>query len=258
MKKRSLEILAIILSIALIINIMLIIWFEVSSLTEEKEELAKAKETLYPIYIGNVTNYPIVEIYAPAVDNNGNGVITKFRVQAIPGTGRVLVNINNLVYWVDTQSSIQTARKVAEKFTKINLSNIDVIYDIDASNTSIVGGPSGGAALTLATIAAIKNVSLRKDITITGTINEDGIIGQVGGIKEKTEAAKKFGLKAILVPFGESESVNYIPVKKCEEIGFVKFCIIEYKAERQKIKEKDIDVIEVSNIEEAWKYFSTY
>ncbi|MCS7123435.1 MAG: S16 family serine protease [Candidatus Aenigmarchaeota archaeon] len=251
-----LEIIVLILSILVLINGLVIIFFELNIFKTIKRT-SEGNITLHLVYIGNTTNYPIVEIYVPAVNRMGEGVITKVRVQAIPGTGRVLVNIHNLLYWTDTQNSIQIARKVAEKFTGINVSNIDLIYEIETENITIVGGPSGGAALTIATIAALKNVTLRKDLTITGTIEEDGSIGRVGGIKEKSEAAKKFGLKAILVPIGESEITHYVPVRRCEKIGFVEFCIIEYKAEKQKIEEKDFEVIEVSNIEEAWKYFST-
>lgn len=243
------------------INIFILLNYDVwlKDFFQKKPKEIKEEMPIYEkVFIGNTSEYPIVEIYAPAVDNNGKGVLTKFRVQALPGSGRILVNINNLVYWTDTQNSIKIAKKVAEKFLKVNLSNIDLIYEIDA-NTTVVGGPSGGAALTLATIAAIKNITLRKDITITGTIEEDGSIGPVGGIEEKMEAAKEGGLKYFLVPIGEGKKVNYIPIKTCEKFEFIEFCRIEYKKEVEKIdKEFGINVIEVGNIEEAWKYFTNY
>jgi len=250
---KKFEWLALFLSILLSINIFLL--FNYDYIFPKKVEREVKSPTYYPVFIGNVSNYPIVEIYAPAVTANNKGVLTKFKVQAIPGTGRVLVNIKNILYWIDTQESIQKAIKVAQDFTKINTSNIDLIYDIEAE-PGTVGGPSGGAALTLATIAALKNVTLRKDATITGTIELDGSIGPVGGIKEKTNAAKEGKLKYILVPVGEGEVVNYIPVERCEKIGLVKFCIVEYQKETKPLNESGIEVIEVSNIKEAWEFFS--
>ena len=64
-------------------------------------------------------------------------------------------------------------------------------------------GPSAGAALTIATIAALKHDSIRSDVVITGTINADGTIGQIGGVLEKAQAAKDIGAKLFLVPVGQ-------------------------------------------------------
>ena len=197
----------------------------------------------------------VAEIYVPAVNEKGEGVATILRVEAIPGEGRVLVDIHQLLFWVDTQYSIQIAKSVAQKLTGLNLSKIDLIYSIE-TNASIIEGPSAGAALTIATIAALENKSLNESVIITGTINPDGSIGPVGGILAKAQAGKQVGAKLFLVPKGQGTQVTYKPIRKCEEIGPITYCTIKYLPEKISIsKDVGIDVIEVSNIEDALKYF---
>jgi len=196
-----------------------------------------------------------VTLYVPAVDNQGNGVATKLIVEAHPGKGRVLVDVNQLLFWVDTQYSIQTAKKVAESITNMNLSKVDLIYAIE-TNASLIEGPSAGAALTIATIAALENKSINHSVMITGTINPDGSIGPVGGIVAKAKAAKDVGAKLFLVPEGQATQTTYKPIQKCEHIGGWTICQTEYKEEKVNVMtQSGITVREVSNIGEALKYF---
>ncbi|MCS7106040.1 MAG: ATP-dependent protease, partial [Candidatus Aenigmarchaeota archaeon] len=176
-------------------------------------------------------------------------------VEAKPGTGRVLVDINQLLFWVDTQNSIRVAQKVAQNYTKTDLSSIDLVYAIE-TNASIIGGPSAGAAITIATIALIENKTLNQSVMMTGTINSDGTIGPVGEIVAKAKAAKDVGAKLFLVPKGQSVQVYYKPIEHCERFGPITYCSTEYKPEKIDVsKEVGIAVKEVSNIREALKYF---
>jgi len=200
-----------------------------------------------------------VEIYVPAVDSEGNGIATVLKVQAIPGEGRILTNINQLLFWIDTQQSIQTAKQVAEEITGIDFSNIDLIYTIE-TNASLIEGPSAGAALTIATIAVVENRSLNKSVMITGTITPDGRIGPVGGILPKAKAAKDVGATLFLVPEGQGTQYQYVPISECKEYklpGFYqKICTTEYKRKKVDIsKDVGIEVREVSTIREALEYF---
>jgi uncharacterized protein len=199
--------------------------------------------------------YSHIQINLAAVDQKGNGVTTPLIVESKPGNGKALTNVDKLLFWVDTQYSIQVAKTVAENVTKINASAYDLIYSIE-SNASIIGGPSAGAALTVATIAVLKNEKLRDDVMITGTINEDGTIGEVGGILEKAKAAKDIGAKLFLVPKGQGEQTFLKPEENCiKRSGFI-FCETTYKPITVNIgKDAGISVVEVSNVTEAYKYF---
>jgi predicted S18 family serine protease len=72
---------------------------------------------------------------------------------------------------------------VAENLTEAQLGKTDIIITIEAQEPiGIVDGPSAGAAITIAIVAAINNQILNNTIFITGTINPDGTIGMVGGL----------------------------------------------------------------------------
>ncbi|MGB9708156.1 MAG: S16 family serine protease [Candidatus Pacearchaeota archaeon] len=193
--------------------------------------------------------------FLPAVDNEGNGVITLLAVEAVKGSGRTLVDIDNLLFWGDTQHSIRIAKNVAENITGVDISNYDIVYNIYA-NASIIGGESAGAAITLATIAVLQNKSLRDDVIITGTINHDGSIGPVQAILPKAKAAKANNATIFLVPVLQSREVTYETRKHCEKFGVTEYCTEEQVPVRVNVSEEaGIQVIEVSTISEAMQYF---
>ncbi|MHA2067907.1 MAG: S16 family serine protease [Candidatus Thorarchaeota archaeon] len=202
----------------------------------------------------NETNMSVATINVPAVDENGNGVSTILLVQAVPGTGRAMVNIDKLLFWVDTQHSIRTAKSVAENITGRDLLYYDLVYTI-AANASVIEGPSAGAALTVATIAALEGKTVNSSVVMTGTVNHDGTVGPVGGIVEKAMAAKAVGSELILVPLSQSEQVTYESVRHCERVGFSQVCTIEQIPNKVNVEEEvGIEVREVMSIEEALGY----
>jgi len=194
-------------------------------------------------------------IRVPAVDNDGNGVVTWLKVDSAVGEGRTLVNINQLLFWVDTQQSMQIAKSVAQNYTGYDLSKVDIIYTIN-TDASIIEGPSAGAALTVATVSALYNKTIDPDVMITGTINPNGTIGSVGGILEKAKAAKDVGSKLFLVPVGQSSQTYYQQERNCEKISYITYCTTDYKPVTINISEQaGIEVKEVMSINAALKYF---
>ncbi len=192
-------------------------------------------------------------ILVPAVDEDGKGVVTNLTVQAKPGTGKVLVDINSLVFWVDTQNSIRVAGRVAESASGLKIGNYDITYSI-VTNASAVEGPSAGAALTLATIAALEGRQIRSDVMITGTIEPDGSIGQVGEVLSKAQAAKELGATLFIVPEGQSIDVERTYEKKCREFLLSKFCSTEWKSVSTNVSQTaGIDIAEAGNIYDAMR-----
>lgn len=198
----------------------------------------------------------IVKINVPAVDENGKGVSTALVVEAKPGEGRVLTDINHILFFTDTQNSIQIARDVAQNITGVNTSRIDLFYEIE-TNASVVGGPSAGAALTVATVAALENRTPNSSVMITGTIEPDGSIGPVGAIEEKANASREAGAVLFLVPIGQGIQTTYTPVKRCTQTDSWTYCEIRYVAQETNVSSIGIQVKEVANMEEALKYFLT-
>lgn len=195
------------------------------------------------------------EINLLAVDQDGNGVATPLTVEIMPGSGKILTDIEKLLFWTDTQFSIQTARDVALNITGTDVNDYDIVYSI-LSDATVIGGPSAGAALTIATVAALENRTLKDDIVITGTVDEDGSIGEVGGVLEKAAAAKDIGAQVFIVPLGQGHQTYLKPEEECVRRGGFVFCETNYKKVTVNIGEDvGIAVIEVGNVKDALKYF---
>ncbi len=155
------------------------------------------------------------------------GVVSQATAEIIEGKGRVLFSLNPFVE-PDTQQSAETAASVAQQFTGKSLADRDVIYSIENIEAKLVGGPSAGAALTVATIAALEGKKVREDATITGTIMADGSIGQIGGVIEKAAASAETGLRLFLVPKGQSTLTYYEQQVQEEKRGFVTIRRVRY------------------------------
>ena len=72
-------------------------------------------------------------------------------------------------------------------------------------DTARVSGPSAGLAFSLAIIDDLTEGDLtgRGDVAVTGTINEDGSVGPVGGVAQKAVTARNAGARLMLVPADE-------------------------------------------------------
>lgn len=213
---------------------------------------ATATETTFFVSYENAT---AVSLNVPAVGSDGKGTATLLTVEAMPGSGRILLDINSLLFWADTEHSMRVARLVAANVTGKDIGKYDLIYNIHA-NASLIGGESAGAALTLATIAALENKSLKKNVMITGTINHDGTIGPIGGVLEKASAAKDINATLFLVPLLQSRDVIYETQKHCEKFGWTEICTEEQIPIKVQVSEKaGIEIREVSSVSEAMQYF---
>ncbi|MEM5799343.1 MAG: S16 family serine protease [Candidatus Aenigmatarchaeota archaeon] len=189
------------------------------------------------------------------VDKEGRGVEGNVTVEIQPGKGRILIDTNP-IQGIYTQDSEKKALKVAGDITKFDFSQYDVIFSIYTPFVTSVEGPSAGAAMTIAIIAAIKNKNVSQSFSITGTIEEDHSIGQVGEIFAKTKTAAESGVSVFLIPRGQAEQIQYVrkvrtpsPGWRIETIEPVKINIIQYAKENW-----GVNVYEVSTIEEALKY----
>lgn len=72
-----------------------------------------------------------------------------------------------------------------------------------------IDGPSAGALMTSAVLAAYLGDDIDPTVTMTGTINPDGTIGPVGGIPHKIEGAAAAGKTTVLVPGGQRYDYDY-------------------------------------------------
>ena len=90
-------------------------------------------------------------------------------------------------------------------------------------------GPSAGIAITTAMVSALTGVPVRGDIAMTGEITLRGRVLPIGGLKEKTMAAYRCGIRTVILP-GENEKdleeidqtvragVRFVPVEQVDAV----------------------------------------
>ncbi len=81
-----------------------------------------------------------------------------------------------------------------------------------------IDGPSAGMMMAATMLALMNQDTVRPDVTITGTVNPDGTIGPVSGIKYKMDGAKKAGIKEVGYPMIDDGDVGQL-VKEMEQLG---------------------------------------
>lgn len=84
-------------------------------------------------------------------------------------------------------------------------------------------GPSAGITMATAMLSAITKTPIRADVAMTGEITLRGRVLPIGGLKEKTLAAKNAGIKTICVPKKNEKDIDEISpeIKKGLKIVFV-------------------------------------
>lgn len=200
--------------------------------------------------------YKSITIAAPAVGEGKNGyfgVITHINVTMMNGSGNVYFAASPLTQ-IDMQGSAKLAVDVACALAGVDKSKYDFLFYI-SSDSPIVGGPSAGATMTVATLALLEGINLNDSVAMTGMINPDGSIGPVGGILEKGEAVAKAGKKLFLIPKGQM--IEY--VTNYTRHGWIVIGQREPVNVSEVLYEKyGLIVKEVEDINEAFYYFTGY
>jgi Lon-like protease len=113
--------------------------------------------------------------------------------------------------------------------------NVEVVFPVDVEiDSQNIGGPSAGLMFTLEIIDELtqEDITHGHRIAGTGTIDADGVVGPIGGMRQKTFGAINAGAEYLLVP-----SENYL--EAAEAAG------------------DDIQVVEVSNIDDAMSFLNS-
>lgn len=144
----------------------------------------------------------IRDYYVVGVQSDGSGVVIPLEVKISKGTGAVSASINNVELLSGVQDSIRTAASVASQYTGVPISDKDITVSFvnNGANLVTVDGGSGGAAITTTIIATLTDRLPDTSVLVTGTIQPDGGVGEIGSAEAKAKAAKGFGANTFLVP----------------------------------------------------------
>ena len=84
-----------------------------------------------------------------------------------------------------------------------------------------VDGPSAGIALTAALLSAARLIPLKTGIAMTGEVTLTDRVLPIGGVKEKSLAARRRGFRTIVMPESNRRDVEELPAEVKDEVSFL-------------------------------------
>ena len=82
-------------------------------------------------------------------------------------------------------------------------------------------GPSAGITMATAILSVFTGRKVRGDVAMTGEITLRGKVLPIGGLKEKSLAARRVGIKTVLIPDGNARDVDELPAVVKQEVTFI-------------------------------------
>ena len=151
------------------------------------------------------------------------GVLMPIEVLIMKGTGKIEVtgSLGDVMkesakIAVSFVRSIAADYKISSDFYK----NKDI--HIHAPEGAVPkDGPSAGVTMTTALLSALSGIKVRSDVAMTGEITLHGKVLPIGGLREKTMAAYKAGIKRVIIPIENKPDLEEVDQVVKDAIEFV-------------------------------------
>jgi len=145
------------------------------------------------------------------------GDILFIEASKVPGSGKlILTGQLGDVMKESAQAALTLARThLGEAFDKV-----DVHVHVPAGATP-KDGPSAGVAMFLSIVSLLLDVPVRHDVAMTGEISLRGLVLPIGGVKEKTLAALRAGIKTVMLPKRNEKDLEDVPAEAKAKLEFV-------------------------------------
>ena len=150
------------------------------------------------------------------------GEILFIEATRMPGKGNItLTGQIGDVMKESATAAFSLIRSRAEKFgiDPELLANSDIHIHVPAGAVP-KDGPSAGVAMFTALASLMLNRSVHYDLAMTGEITLRGLVLPIGGLKEKTLAAKRAGIKQVIVPKRNEKDLPDIPAEVRDTLKF--------------------------------------
>ncbi|MDJ0768674.1 MAG: hypothetical protein QNJ12_07765 [Ilumatobacter sp.] len=140
-----------------------------------------------------------VEDLSAALEGFGPGDVVQMRIER-PEEGELDVEVEL------TESPTDPERTIVG-FFPFDTRRVELPFELDI-DTGSIGGPSAGLAFTLTLVDELTDGELTGggDVAVTGTIELDGSVGPIGGLRQKASAVAQAGVDVFLVPAAQSDA----------------------------------------------------
>lgn len=155
---------------------------------------------------------------------------TQFGGDILPIEVNYFEGKGNLVLTGNLGDIMKESCSIALDYIKANASRYDIDptffskYDIHIhvpEGAVPKDGPSAGIAITTAIISAITKKPISNNIAMTGEVNLVGNALPIGGLREKSLAALRSGIKTIIVPLGNKKNISELPKEITNNLNIV-------------------------------------
>jgi ATP-dependent Lon protease len=156
------------------------------------------------------------------------GDVLFIEATAMPGSGRLTITGQlGDVMKESAQAALSYVRghwgEIAPKLGEDWFAEHDIHVHVPAGAVP-KDGPSAGVAMTVALASLIGGRAVRNDVAMTGEVTLTGQVLPIGGLKEKSLAAQRAGIKRVIVPERNQGDVSEIPE---HELGGLEFVFVD-------------------------------
>jgi PDZ domain-containing protein len=139
-----------------------------------------------------------VEDLSRLLDGKSPGDIVEMKIER-PGEGELTVD-------VELTASPDYPYRTIVGFYPFDTRRVELPFELDI-DTGSIGGPSAGLAFTLTLIDELTPGELTGggNVAVTGTMELDGTVGAIGGLRQKASAVAQAGVEVFLVPEAQGE-----------------------------------------------------
>ena len=157
------------------------------------------------------------------------GELLEVEVNVVPGTGKVELTGNlGDVMKESAQAALSYIRsRAAQLGIKADFYKENDIHVHFPEGAVPKDGPSAGIAITTAMVSALTNTAVRPGIAMTGEVTLRGRVLAIGGLREKTMAAKRSGIKTVLIPAENEKDLEEIDQAVRASLQFIVVDVVD-------------------------------
>ena len=114
-------------------------------------------------------------------------------------------------------------------------------------------GPSAGVTVCTAIVSALTGVTVRRDVAMTGEISLRGRVMRIGGLKEKTMAALRHGIRTVIIPQDNERDLEEIDQTVRRQLNFISAQTVDTVLEAALNRKSEMNPAILGNIPEDIK-----